>query len=97
MQALVDQIDQIQNTLFAIPLWSDAPIPVAFSHSRLFRKPQYAVFAEIRHSRKLGDYVLYSIVKLGEESIYDLSNPIYETASIEDIADVWQSFSGIRQ
>lgn len=73
-------------------LSADEKTPIAFSHAPLFHAPQYGLFAEIRHSRLLGDYVYYAICKR-HNGDYDHKHPVYESSSFEDISDVWAIFA----
>ena len=73
-------------------LSADQVTPIAFSRARLFRKPQYGVFAEIRTSRRAGDYVLFSICRALSNGSYDMSDKVYETSCYEDLQDIWGIF-----
>lgn len=73
-------------------LSADQINPIAFSKTLPFRQPKYALFAEIRHSAMLGDFVYYSICKASKPGKYDHSQPIYVSSSFEDICDEWSIF-----
>lgn len=71
-------------------LSADEANPLAYSHARLFRKPEYCLYAEIVGSTRAPS-IEYRIGKLDSASRYD-SDLIYSSSSFEDISDVWESF-----
>lgn len=66
------------------------PNPLAYSHARLFRKPEYCLYAEIVGSQR-APHIRYTIGKLDSAARYD-SDVVYSSSSFEDICDVWESF-----
>lgn len=72
------------------------PTPIAFSQTRTgWKKARYALFVEMRISRKTGDHFLLFILCALEPKtgIYDFADPVYRTADASDADDVWSSLN----
>lgn len=74
-----------------VELSVDQATPLAFSKAPLFRPAPYVLTAEIRSNRRLGEYVLYRIMKRSAQNTY--SELVYESACYDDALDIWTIFA----
>lgn len=88
----IDERTQALTTSALIPNFTAELQPIAFSRARLFQRARYAIFAQCRCNKALGDFVYFAVCELNGKA-YNLDSPLYETSCAEDLADVWRIYA----